>query len=126
MLILDDEESVRESLVDFFEDRGWGVLSASTSEEAFDLLKHEKVAGAIVDIRLPGVDGNEFMRVVSEIHPTLACVVSTGSPEYHTPKDLVDLPQVSKKIFSKPVVDLKDLEKALCVQIEKCSTFNFK
>jgi DNA-binding NtrC family response regulator len=120
VLILDDDEVVRESLVNFFEDREWRVLSAVTAEDALDTLKHESADGAIVDIRLPGMNGDAFMRAVGEAHPTLACVICTGSPEYRTPKTVAALPQVSEKMFTKPVPDLAALEDELHRQIEKC------
>ncbi len=120
VLILDDDEIVRQSLTGFFEDRGWRVLSTGTAEEARDLLKRESPEGAVVDIRLPGMDGNEFMRAASGTHPRLACVICTGSPEYRPPTAVAALPQVSEKVFAKPVADLRTLERELCRQIEKC------
>ena len=120
VLILDDDDTVRESLAGFFEDRGWRVLSAATAEEARDVLSRESPAGAVVDIRLPGMDGNEFMRAASATHPRLAYVICTGSPEYLPPADIAALPQVSENVFTKPVVDLSTLEQELCRQIEIC------
>lgn len=124
VLILDDDESVRESLVDFFEDRDWRVLPAATAEEAFKILEHEKPHCAVVDIRLPGMDGNAFMRAVSKTHPDLACVICTGSPEYRPPDDVVAFSQVSEEVFAKPVTDLAEVAEALGRQIEKCSQGN--
>ncbi len=119
VLILDDDETVRQSLAGFFEDRGWRVLSSGTAEEALELLERESAAGAVVDIRLPGMDGNEFMRAACGTHPRLAYVICTGSPEYLPPGDVAALSQVSGKVFAKPVVDLSALEQELCRQIDK-------
>lgn len=119
ILILDDDEAVRESVRDFFEDRGWRVHAAATAEEALALLKHAAIDGAVVDIRLPGMDGNAWVRVVSERHPMLACVICTGSPEYHLPGDVTGLVQVSERVFFKPVADLGELARAVRDQIEK-------
>ncbi len=41
MLILDDDEAVRESLMYHFEDRGWRVLPAAMVEGAFDVLAYK-------------------------------------------------------------------------------------
>ena len=50
MLILDDDQAVRESLVDYFNDQEWRVLSAATAEEALKVLERETAAGAVMDI----------------------------------------------------------------------------
>lgn len=120
VLILDDDEVVRESLVGFFEDREWRVMPAETAEKALEMLQQELPDCAIVDIRLPGMDGNMLIRKVSKMYPTLACVICTGSPEYHPPDDVGALAQVSEQIIAKPVTDLAALEKAVCLQIKKC------
>ena len=122
VLILDDDEAIRESFVDFFEDRGWNVLSTGTAEAALGLAAHTRPDGAIVDIRLPGMDGILFICTVSRIYPTMACVICTGSPEYYPPDDVVSLPQVSKKVYTKPVANLIALEETLRGQIKKMST----
>ena len=119
VLILDDDDAVRESLVDFFEDCGWCVLSAANAEDAIELAARESPDGAVVDVRLPGIDGNEFLRIATKAHPTLACVLITGSPEYRPPKDVATLPQLFQKVFIKPIHDLNALDKALRNQVEK-------
>ena len=42
ILILDDEQAVRQSLVDYFEDILWNTVQAESAEEALELLKQEK------------------------------------------------------------------------------------
>ncbi len=119
VLILDDDEAVRESLMYHFEDCGWRVLLAATAEEAFDVLAHETPAGVVVDIRLPGMDGNDFIREVCRRNINMACVICTGSPQYRPPDDITTLPQVSKQVFAKPVENLAELEESLHRQLEK-------
>ncbi len=120
VLILDDDEVVRESLADFFEDCGWSVSRATTGEKALELLTHEAPDAVVVDLRLPGMDGNAFIRAASKTHPRLACVLCTGSPEYRPPADVAALTQVSEKVFGKPVMDLPELEETLHRQIARC------
>ncbi len=122
VLILDDDDAVRESFVDYFEDRGWLVVPAATAEDALDLLAQNAPDGAVVDIRLPGTDGNEFLRELCRQNVRLACILCTGSPEYHLPADITTLPHVSDHVFAKPVIDLSALEDALRRQIETYHT----
>ena len=117
VLILDDEDAVRESFMAYFEDHGWSVLGAATAEDALALLKHNSPNGAIVDIRLPGIDGNEFIRQATKTHPHLTCIICTGSPEYHPPADITSLPNTYGIIFAKPVIDMPSMEQELLKQI---------
>ena len=62
ILILDDEQAVRDSLIDYFEDRLWKTCPAESAEEALGLIASESFSAAVVDVRLPGMDGNDFIR----------------------------------------------------------------
>ena len=109
MLVLDDEKAVRESLAAFFEDEGFAVEEAPSSEEALKVMRDNPIDGVIVDLRLPGVDGSGFIREAHAKWPYVVFVIYTGSPEYELDHDLVAIEQVSEKVFLKPVEDLKML-----------------
>lgn len=112
LMALDDEEAVRGSYVDYFEDRRWRVLPAGSAEEALGILEREEVDAVIVDIRLPGMDGNAFIRAARTRRPGLAFVVVSGSPEYRLPPDIAALPGAAAEVYMKPV-ELATLEAAL-------------
>lgn len=113
ILILDDEPFVRKSFADYFEDHLWRPLQANSAKQALELLEKESPYGAVVDIRLKGMDGNAFIRKVHREKPKMAFVICTGSPEYDIPADLLKLPCVSNHVFRKPVTDMAELEKDL-------------
>ena len=113
VLIVDDDVAVRESFGDYFEDHGWQVWAVGTAEEGLVLLDRVMPDVAIVDIRLPGMDGNSFLRVVSEKHPSLPCIVCTGSPDYDLPEDLTVSRPVVRRVFAKPVANLGELLEAV-------------
>lgn len=118
VLIIDDEDAVRYSLVDYFEDQEWNSIQAGSAEEALIVLRKEQPDAAVVDIRLPGMDGSDFIRETLKENTTTVFVISTGSPEYQVPDDLQASPQVYSELFKKPVSDMADLEKVLCELIE--------
>ena len=118
ILILDDEQTVRQSFVDYFEDRLWLPIQAESAEQALALLEQESVAAAIVDMRLPGMDGNSFIREACRRGHSMAFLICTGSPEYCVPDDLLARPCVSKQLFRKPVNDIEALERELIRVIE--------
>ncbi len=113
MLILDDEQAVRDSFTDYFEDRLWRPVQAESAEEALELLETESPDAAIVDVRLPGMDGNDFIRKACLKSPNTAFVICTGSPEYVVLSDLLGLPRVSGRLFKKPVARMAELEEEI-------------
>jgi YesN/AraC family two-component response regulator len=110
ILILDDEYVVRQSFVDYFEDNLWRVVQAESGEQALELLETEQPEVAIVDIRLPGIDGDVFIREAIDRKKELAFVICSGSPSYGVPEDLQNQVSVSKHFFRKPVTNFDELE----------------
>lgn len=116
ILVLDDEESIRNSIGAYLEDEGFTVFQAATGEYALDLLQQYQIGAAIVDIRLPGIDGNTFIRRAYAIDPELCFVVHTGSSDYVLPDDLKSMGISIDAVFIKPVYDLNLLIMALKTQ----------
>ena len=113
VLIVDDEAFIRQSFFDYFEDRLWRPLQAESGEDALKILEKESPHGAIVDIRMRGMDGNTFIRQALSKKPGMAFAICTGSPEYNIPADLMNFSGVSGHIFKKPVTDMARLEEEL-------------
>ena len=113
LLILDDEESIRQSIAAFLEDDGYLVYQAGSGEEALEIVKTRRVDGAIVDIRLPGMDGNAFMLEARKLAADLKFVIHTGSADYNPPVSVKSLGITSDKVLIKPVPNLNMLLKAL-------------
>ena len=121
ILILDDEQAVRQSFADYFEDRFWLTIQAESAEGALMILEEQQPVAAIVDVRLPEMDGTDFIREVCKRNLTIACVICTGSPEFELPPDFHDLSTVSNTLFKKPVSDLDKLEKEIVNILEAIS-----
>jgi two-component system cell cycle response regulator len=60
VLIIDDDDAIRESMQEFIERSGFTTFSAGSAEEAMELLVKEEIHVAITDIILPGRDGLEL------------------------------------------------------------------
>jgi DNA-binding NtrC family response regulator len=118
VLIIDDEQIIRESFAYYFEDRLWHCVMAESGEEALKILDETSPHCAIVDIRMGGMDGNSFIREAYLKKPRMACVICTGSPEYDIPDDVRNLPNVSKLVFNKPVRKMSELEQELLRLLE--------
>lgn len=68
ILLIDDDEWIRDSLCLFFESEGCRLLALETAEEALEELKNLSYDLIIVDYKLPGMDGLEFLRRIQEAH----------------------------------------------------------
>ena len=60
ILVIDDDKNIRYMMREVLETEGYSVLSASGSDEAFDIIESSHVDLVIVDIMMPGVDGYGF------------------------------------------------------------------
>ena len=105
-LILDDEESIRQSIAAFMEDEGYRVFQAESSEQALEIIRKHPIEEAVVDIRLPGQDGNSFMLEAIKIRPKIKFVVHTGSVDYIPSKAIQALGVTLDKVLIKPANDL--------------------
>ncbi len=78
LLIVDDEDIVRESLSDWLSTIGYKVLTAKCGEEALRIIKQKKVKIMIADLIMPGMNGIELMKKARTIIPTISTVIITA------------------------------------------------
>lgn len=64
LLIIDDEESIRDSLSGILEDEGFNTLTASSAEEGLEMLGQFDVDLVLLDIWMPGMDGMEALEKI--------------------------------------------------------------
>ena len=61
LLLIDDDEWVRDSLYLFFKSEGCNIVALESAEKGLDMLKKKRFDIIIADYRLPGIDGIEFI-----------------------------------------------------------------
>ncbi|MBD3307353.1 response regulator [candidate division KSB3 bacterium] len=113
ILIIDDEDMVRLNLVDYLEDEGYRVMAVCSGESALALLRTRPYDTAIVDMRLPGMDGNSFIGEAHRLQPHLRYLIHTGSTTYALPPELQSLGITKDHIFFKPIHDMDTLVEAI-------------
>jgi len=114
ILIVDDEPGILANLEAFFEDEGFAVITAATGEAAVAILQNQSVDVAIVDMRLPGIDGNEVIRLALAAGLKTKFIIHTGSNEYRVPADFLSFGISRENVFLKPVKDMGVLSQAVC------------
>jgi DNA-binding NtrC family response regulator len=78
ILIVDDEEVLRDVLDAVLRREGFDVLSAASGEEALSLLDTEEVDLVILDVMLPGISGIDTLRAIRISNPALPVIVITA------------------------------------------------
>jgi CheY-like chemotaxis protein len=119
ILVVDDEESIRRSLRAYLEDEGVDVVATGSGEEALETLSHSHADAAIVDIRLPGMDGNTFIERAHDLRPEMTFVIYTGSVDYKVPGRLQAAGLNDQHVFKKPLSDMSVLSAAVAGSLRK-------
>ena len=106
ILVADDNEDIVFVIRNVLEEGGHGVVTAGTVREALDALdEHPGISLVISDVRMPGEDGFDLVRVLRHRLPSLPVILMTGMPI--TDDDVVP---AGATVLTKPV-DLDSLEK---------------
>jgi PAS domain S-box-containing protein len=93
ILLIEDEELVRELGVTILEKFGYTVLSAGDGQEALDVYEKEKgnISLVILDVVMPRMDGKQCFEELLRINPTVKVIISTGLAQNGLVRDIVEL-----------------------------------
>jgi len=78
ILIVDDEESVRDSLNDWFTDDGYYVKCAENAKRALSILESEDFDIVLADLKMPGMDGLEMLKRIKTLRKEAIVIVMTA------------------------------------------------
>jgi DNA-binding NtrC family response regulator len=84
ILIVDDELVVRDSLDKWFTSEGYTARPAASARDALEIIQHQEFDIALIDIKMPGMDGMELQSRLKEADPDLAVVIMTGYASVET------------------------------------------
>ena len=100
LLIVDDEQALREAIAERLADHGFLVEQAASGEQALQRLAEFAFDILITDLRLPGIDGGKVIDAALERYPEIIAIVITG---YGTVKDAVEaIKQGAADFITKP------------------------
>ena len=119
VLIVDDEEGVRNTLSRFLARRGYDVLEAASGADALQQMHDARPALVLLDIGLPGMTGTDVIPEVLEIDPDVGIVMLSGQGDAQTVSTCMQ--RGALDYLTKPVV-LDALDRALAKALRKRDT----
>jgi CheY-like chemotaxis protein len=90
VLVVDDEVALRKCLAAGLDREGFAVWAADGGLAAVELFCRDgdAIDVALVDVRMPGMDGPATLRALRRLSPSLPCCLMTGNPEPYTEDEL--------------------------------------
>jgi diguanylate cyclase (GGDEF)-like protein len=89
VLVVDDDDDIRELLALTLRHEGWAVTAARSGSEALVALRQQGPAVALIDFQLPDMNGLELIRLTRAVDPNLACIVVTGQGSEHVAVEIM-------------------------------------
>jgi DNA-binding NtrC family response regulator len=116
ILIVDDDENIRKVLVAILQDEGYSVDSVGTANKAIEATKRKFYNIALIDIRLPDMEGTELILQLKETTPRIRKIIITGYPTLQNAIEAVN--RTADAYMMKPF-DVKKILETIEEQLKK-------
>jgi len=109
LLFVDDEKNILSSLNRVFINEGYYLYTASSAQRALDLMSKTQINAALIDLKMPGMDGLSLLEIMQEKYPAIMVVMLTGHGSIadaiqairHGAADFVEKPFVTESLIAK-------------------------
>ena len=108
ILLVDDDETVRETSADMLQELGYTVQQAENGQQALELLDRAGFDLMVTDIRMPGMSGLELSDLAAQRHRNLKIILMSG---YFQPQSL------SRRFLQKPFRTI-ELDQAIRAELD--------
>jgi len=90
ILVVDDDESIRKTLASILEEKGYEVDTAKDGKEAVEKSNVKFYNLALIDIRLPDMEGTKLLTAMKETTPKMVKIIVTGYPSLNNAIEAVN------------------------------------
>ncbi len=112
LLSIDDEVEFTNLIESYFSPRGYKVFVANEGATGLTIVKNENPDICLIDLKMPGLHGDEVLKEILKYNPKAKCIMITASEgEGKTRAHLLEIGAYT--CFDKPLSSLKDLEKKM-------------
>jgi DNA-binding NtrC family response regulator len=119
ILIIDDDENIRKVLTTILEEEGYIIESVDTAKKAIQRTKRKAYNLALIDIRLPDMEGIELLTRMKDTTPKMRKIIITGYPTIHNAMEAVN--RGADSYILKPF-DMEKVLRTIEDQLEKQQT----
>lgn len=105
ILIVEDDKNIRETMKNILEQRGYETDAAETGAEAEQKLKNKLFNLALLDIKLPDMEGTQLLAKLHETTPKMVKIMVTGYPSIENAMEALN--QGANAYVIKPVKPAK-------------------
>jgi DNA-binding NtrC family response regulator len=116
ILIVDDDESIRKVLTTILEDNGYTIDAVGTGREAIEKAEETFFNLALIDIRLPDMEGINLLSKIKESTPRMRKIIITGYPTLQNAVEAVN--KGADAYLMKPF-DVEKVLVTICEQLKK-------
>jgi two-component system response regulator (stage 0 sporulation protein F) len=109
LLVVDDQEGIRRLLSETFSLLGYEVETAASGNEALEIIEQDNFKLALVDMKMPGMNGINTIERLLEIRQDLKAILMTGYGDFELSeeKSTAKIDAVIKKPFD--LEEIKEL-----------------
>jgi DNA-binding NtrC family response regulator len=90
IIIIDDDESIRKILATILEEEGYKVDTANTGKEAIQKTNERVYNLALIDMRLPDIEGIDLLLKIKDTTPRMRKIIITGYPTIQNAMEAVN------------------------------------
>ena len=112
ILTIDDEVEFTSLIEGYFTARGYEVYVANAGDFGLRIAKEKKPDICLIDLKMPGMHGDEVMKEILNMNPKTRCIMITASEGEGKTRDYL-LKMGAYTCFDKPITSLRDLENAV-------------
>ncbi|MFH1335938.1 MAG: sigma-54 dependent transcriptional regulator [Candidatus Zixiibacteriota bacterium] len=116
ILIVDDEEAQRKQLAGFLEKQGFSVATAESGQMAIEISQSQYYEVALLDLKMPGMDGLELLRRLKELNPEIQVIMMTA---YGTVETAVEAMKHGAYHYVNKPINLDELKLNINKALEK-------
>lgn len=110
ILIVDDQFGIRILLNEVFHKEGYQTFQAANGIQALEILTNHSPDLVLLDMKIPGMDGNEILKRMKQIDPDIKVIIMTAYGELDMIQQAKDLGAITH--FAKPF-DIDDIRSAV-------------
>jgi two-component system NtrC family response regulator/two-component system response regulator HydG len=107
LVVVDDEVNAATALTTLLREDGYEVESANDAQDGLRLVERQAPDLVLTDLRMPGMDGIEFLKAVKKTHPDTMVIVMTA---YGTVKTAVQAMKLGAEDYLSKPIDVEELE----------------